>query len=238
MSEPLGETFATSDTIQAAIVAALMGATAAGANVFTARDWPTDADEMPIILVQSPSERKESSSGRSGPASFNVIGTFRIVARVYAKAEAGDAGALAALAAVQVLQRQIERAVINDAGVWALIQQFSSVDVTNTVRKEEFHFGELVMDLGLEFYQPPEAFAAVAADPLDELHVFADLVNVYDPTGDYSDTEEAQLFPGAVVPAPRTSGPDGRPELEAVIVFPDPQLDFSNPDNLIVDVAL
>lgn len=224
----------TSDTIQDAIVAALTGATAAGANVFTARDWQTPAAQMPVILVQSPNERKETVSGRNGPAAFNVMGTFRIVARVYAKAEAGDAGAMAALAAVQLLQRQIEVAVINAAPIWELVQQFSWVEVTNTVKKEEYHFGELIMDLGLEFYQGADAFAQVVSDPFAELHVFADLVNVYDPAGDYSGTEVSQLFPGAIMPSPRTSGPDGRVEAGAAIVFGGPEFDFTNPDNALL----
>lgn len=232
----------TADVLQGLVVAALLGpqggpaATGAGVNVFSPRDWPTTTDEMPIILVQSPSETKESL-GRSGAQQFTVTATIRVVARVKALAQTGDQGAMAALAAIGVLQRQIEVAVINDYDLDQVIQQIASVAVKNGVSSEaEVHVAELVMDFAFEFYQGPEDFAPVVATPIDQLAVFADLVNVFSPT----DTFDPALEPfTAATPAPRTEGPDGRPEASISVDFTGPvidsaaELDFSDPGQII-----
>lgn len=207
----------TSDVLQGLMVTALLGATGAGARVYAPRDWPTTADEMPILLVQSPSEHKQSL-GRSGAPQFTVTATIRVVGRLTAKASAGDAGAAAALSAVGVLQRQIEIAVINNYDLERQIQQISSVAVTNSVTTDaELHIAELVMDFALEFYQGPEDFAPIAATPLEELAIYADLVNVFSPTGTFVGAEP---FAAGINPAPRTAGPDGRPEAKALIELP------------------
>lgn len=204
----------TTDALQALLVAALtratdgVYATGIGANWFAPRDWPTSPDEMPIGLVQSPKERKESE-GRSGAQQFTVTTIIRVIARVVSKAGSGDAGAVAALAALGVLQRQIEVAVINDYDLTRQIQQFTSVDSTSGVKATgEFHTGELVMDFALEFYQGPEDFAPIAATPIEQMAIFADLLNVFSPAGDFLDAEPFDV----AVPAPRDLGPDGRPE--------------------------
>lgn len=224
----------TSGVLQNLVAAALAGKTAVGANVFTPRTWPTTADEMPIILVQSPRETKQNSNGRTGPAEFFVTTTIRVVARVSAKAGSGDAGAVAAEFAVGLLQRQIEIAVINDDALRRAIQKFSSVEIETGVKSEGgLVFGELVMDLALEFYQGPEAFAPVVGTQFDELALYVDLLNVFSPTGVFADTP----FPGSATDPPRTSGPDGRAEGMILIgvdqTVPAPLggvLDFSDPD--------
>jgi hypothetical protein len=200
-------TITTSDLLSGLLVTALTGNTGAGANVFAPRDWPTSLGVMPIILVNSPSERKESL-GRNVPQ-FTVTTTIRVVGRLTAAASTGDAGAGALQAALGVLQRQIEVAVINSYDLTKLIQQFAFVEVQNKVTSDaEQHVGELTMDFGLEFYQGPEAFFPTASTPLQELRIYSDLVNVFDPTGTYP----SPPFPGSVQPAPRTQGPDGRVE--------------------------
>jgi hypothetical protein len=224
----------TSGVLQSLVAAALAGKTAAGLNVFTPRTWPTTADEMPIVLVQSPRETKQNSNGRTGPAEFFVTATIRVVARVSAKAASGDAGAVAAEFAVGLLQRQIEVAVINDDALRRAIQKFSAVEIETGVKSEGgLVFGELVMDFALEFYQGPEAFAPVLSNPFEELAIYADLLNVFSPSGDFADTP----FPGSATSSPRTEGPDGRAEglilIEIDQTAPPPLgaiLDFSDPD--------
>lgn len=214
----------TSDSLQALMVAALTRQddaghypTGAADKVYAPRDWPTVASLMPVILVQSPTERK-TGMGRSGAPQFTVTTTLRVVARVYALADTGDSGAVAALAATSVLQRQIEVAVINDYDLRASIQQYTTIEVTNEVKRDgEMHFGELVMDFSLEFYQGPEDFAPIVSDAIAELAIYGDLLNVFDPTGTY----DPDLEPfDAATDAPRTEGPDGRPEISALIELP------------------
>lgn len=211
----------TSDRLQALMVAALAGTTAAIDNVFTPRDWPTTPIETPILLVQSPSEHKESL-GRSGAQQFTTTVTIRVVGRLTGKAQTGDAGAMAVLAALGVFQGQIERAVINSYDLTQAIQQIAAVDVKNGVSSDsELHLGELVMDFHLETYEGPELFAPIDSSPIDEMAIYADLVNVYSPTGVFVDLEPFD----AATPAPRTEGPDGRPEATILIDFTAPPIE-------------
>lgn len=194
------------------------GATGAGQNVFAPRDWPSQPDQLPSIFIDVPSEDKESL-GRNGAPQFTVTATIPIVLRVTSKASAGDAGAVAVLAAMAALRRQVEVAVINAAPIMGLLQQYPFVRAQMKVTAEgEQHIGECQMLVGMEFYQGPEDFAQPVTTPLEELAIYTDLVNVFDPSGTYANPP----FPDAVKPAPRTSGPDGRAE-GAGVVFEIPQ---------------
>lgn len=209
----------TDDILQGLVADALLNKTVAAARVYTPRTWPTTADEMPVLLVQSPSEEKVSE-GRVTAQSFTVLATIRIVGRIYAKAGAGDAGAIAAQAALGVLKRQIAIAVINDYEIRRHIQQYKFVRSMARVDSQQggLVFGELVMDLGLEFYQGPEDFAPVEGDPLEEIAIYADLLNIFSPTNIFAGTP----FAADATPPPRTSGPDGRAEGAALIILPQP----------------
>lgn len=189
-------------------VAALTGATAAGNNVFSILDWPTWNGSYPVVYLQTPQEEKESI-GRQGAPQFTVTATLRISARVQTPAQANGAGAAAALVALENLQQQIEVALINNPTLMGQLQQFPFIRAEKKVDGEGAqNLGELVLDIGMEFYQGPEDFFPTSAVPLTEITVDADLVNVYDPSGTYPNPP----FPSAVQPAPRTSGPDGRAE--------------------------
>lgn len=206
-----------SATLQALVTAALMGKTAAGARVFTPRTWSTASEDMPLLLVQAPKETK-TSLGRSGAPQFTCVTTIRVIGRVYVLAEAGDAGAAAALAAAGDLQRQIEVAVINDFALHREVQNFAGVEVVTGVSKDaEQVFGETILDFALEFYQGPEDFAPIDGDPILELAIYADLLNVFSPTGVFDETP----FAADATPPPRTSGPDGRLEGVALIILPE-----------------
>ena len=45
---------------------------------------------------------------------------------------------------------------------------------------------------------------------LSGINLYADSINIFDPNGDFEGQE-----PFTVAPAPRTAGPDGRPEIVA-----------------------
>jgi hypothetical protein len=196
--------------------AALTGQTSAGANVYTALDRPTWAGNCPVIFLQTPSEDKESL-GRNGAPQYVVTTTVRVVARVQQPQEANDAGAAKAELALEQLQAQIEVALINNPALMSKLQQFAWVRVQKQVSGESaVHLGELVMEIGMEFYQGPEDFYPIVGAPIEQITIDADLVNVADPTGTYANPP----FPDAVVPAPRTSGPDGRAEGGLDFTFP------------------
>jgi hypothetical protein len=209
-------TTVTDDYLQDLIAQLLLAAdTFAGPNVFTPRSWRTTPEGY-WLLVQSPKETKQNIAGRTGPAEFWTNGIFRIVARLSVKPDAGDAGAMAAQAALGLFKRQIEVAVINADPIRRIVQQFVSVETTTAVKTEGgMTLGELVMDLTLEYFQGDEDFAQLAVSDLTEIAVYADLLNVYSPTGDFTGSEP---FDGT--PSPRTSGPDGRPEASALFTLP------------------
>jgi len=195
---------------------ALAGITAAGANVFTPLDRPTWSGNYPVIFIQTPNEEKESL-GRNGAPQFTVTTTVRLIARVKQAQEENDAGAAKAELALELLQSQIEKGLINNPPLMSQLQQFAWVRVEKeVVGDSEFHLGELTMDIGMEFYQGPEDFYPIVGDAIEQITVDADLGNVFDPNGTYPDPP----FPNSVTPAPRTSGPDGRAEGGLVINLP------------------
>lgn len=188
-----------------------LAGTSAGARVYVPRDWPAKPDQFPMLVLHWPREHKESW-GPNAPA-FNTTTTIRVEGRVASKAGSGDAGAAAALAALGILKRQIEVALINNGPLYRIINQIAAVDSAMQVTAQgEYHLGELTMDFAVEYPQVTQDFAPVPAWPLQEIDIFADLLNVASPTGDY-----APPFPYEVTPSPRTIGPDGRVEVRAVL---------------------
>lgn len=195
---------------------ALLGNTNVASSVYTPLDRPTWSGNYPVIFIQTPSEEKESL-GRNGAPQFIVTTTVRIIARVEQPKEANGAGAAKAELALEALQDQIEKSLINYPKLMQQLQQFAWVRVQKEVNGDgEKHLGELLMDFGMEFYQGPEDFYPIETDPLEEITVDADLLNVADPTGTYPNPP----FPDSVTPAPRTSGPDGRSEGGLDITLP------------------
>jgi hypothetical protein len=205
----------TTEDVQGLIVTALLNSTGAGDQVWAPREWPTDLSKIvqPAILVQAPRERKESL-GPNAP-SYDVLATIRLVGRLTLKAQADDAHAPLVLAALALLQRQIEVAIINNGPLFLVISEIVSVDTVLEIKSDGAQpIGELTMDFVCKFYQGPEAFAQPDVTAITEMALFGDLVNVFDPNGTYP----AQPgFDYPVEAAPRESGPDGRVEIGAAI---------------------
>lgn len=200
--------------------AALDGATLAQGRVFTPRTLTTSPEEMPLLMIQTPAEKK-SGKGRSGAPQFDVVVVQRVIGRLSGKARRDDEAAAAMLAALGLWQRQIERAVINNYDLRRAIQQYVYVDISTDVRTEgEEMLGELIMDFGLETYQGPEDFAPTEGDEIEEIAVFADLVNVFSSTGNFVGQPDATPFADEAQPAPRDAGPDGRAEGAVIVTLP------------------
>lgn len=198
------------------------GATMAGQNVFDPRSWPTELGDMPIVLVEMPSEEK-AGHGRSGAPMFTGVVTVPVIGRLTAKALAGDAAAPALRAALGVLQRQIERAVVNDYALRRAIQKHAFIRAKRQVSAEgEQLVGQLAMEFGLEIYQGPEDFHPVEGEPLEELAIYADLLNVFSPTGDFAADPHATPWVADAEASPRDTGPDGRAEGAFVVTLPPP----------------
>lgn len=206
----------TSADLRLLAAAALRGSTDAGENVFTAMDWPTWSGSYPLLYLHTPAEDKESL-GRQGGPQFTVTLTLQVSGRVQVANLEDQSGVAQATAQLEALQRQIELALINNPALMSLLQQFPFIRTEmKTDGMGDQNLGEIVMSIGLEFYQGPEDFYPIPTDSLDRITVDADLGNVFDATGTYPDPP----FPGAATPAPRTQGPDGRSEGGLDITFP------------------
>ena len=137
---------------------ALVGATEAGNRVFSARSWPIAKGDYPFIYLHSPAEDMESL-GRNSAPQFTVTAVIRISARVQLKHMAGNAAAAQSVDELETIQKQIKSAVINYPPLMALLQQFSFI--RSQIQEDgegQLELAELVMDIGMEFYQGPEEF--------------------------------------------------------------------------------
>lgn len=201
-------------------VTQLTGQTNAGANVFSPRDWPTGDALYPCLLLQTPQEDK-TSLGRATPM-YTVVGTLRVTARVQNVSE------IQAEADLETLRGQIEGALIGNPALMMTVQQIAWVRSAMKVSADgDYHLGELMLEFGLEFFQGPDDFYPNPGVPLTEVKIVTDLGNVFDATGVYppssaADVPDADLTgtPEGGLPAPRTSGPDGRNEGIIVVTLP------------------
>jgi hypothetical protein len=202
----------TSADITTLVVKALTGTTDAGKNVFAPRDWPTWDGSYPVVLVSAP-EEDGASLGRNAPQ-FTVTTTVRIEARRQLPATASDAAAASLMDGLQAMREQVKQAVINSPDLTKITQQypFFRSRITTDPSGDE-HLGQMVMDLGVEFYQGPEDFWPIPLADITEMDIHVDSINIMDPGGTYTNPP----FPQAVTPAPRTQGPDGRDEGYLVI---------------------
>ncbi|UAN61542.1 ATP-binding protein [Serratia sp. JSRIV006] len=153
------------------VVSALVGKTDAAERVYSPRTWPTTESMYPVILVQTPIDVK-NSLGRNVPQ-FNTVTTVRITGRLQElDDEAEDNGAIKAEIALERLREQIERAVINSYELTRKTQQYLQVRSTIDVDASgEGHTAQLLMELDIEYYQGPEEFYEIEAEPLKGMDV-------------------------------------------------------------------
>lgn len=206
----------TTSELRLLAVEGLMGKTLAGTRVYSARTMATWKGEYPMLYLHSPIEDMESL-GRNGGPQFTVTSTLAISARVQEKNLPRNGGAALVLLDLETIQQQIKMALINYPPLMSRLQQYPFIrSEMHESGEGESDLGELVMQIGMEFYQGPEDFYPFTPDTLEQVNIAADLLNVFDRNGTYPDAP----FPDAVTPAPRNSGPDGRAEGEQTFVFP------------------
>ncbi|WP_374572530.1 hypothetical protein [Phenylobacterium sp.] len=150
---------------------ALAEANVAGGNVFGFRKWPSNVEDMPLVLVGLPDDDKVSQ-GAIGAPSFTVTAAVPVTARVTAPLETGDVGAGVCWDQLGALRTQIEIAVINAPCVMSVIQQYAYVRSRVKVSEDGRQYvGELSMVFGLEFYQDADDFYPAPDDDLAEVQV-------------------------------------------------------------------
>ncbi|HHL0959920.1 TPA: ATP-binding protein [Serratia marcescens] len=151
--------------LRALAVKALMGKTLAAQRVYAPRDWSTRDDDYPLLLVQTLYEEKYSL-GRNAPQ-FNTVTTLQIAARIAEFDGEFDDGAMKAQLQLETLKEEIERCLINSYELTRQIQQFkqvrSKIDLNAT---GDGHIGQLLVEMDIEYYQGPEYFYPIEAEPL------------------------------------------------------------------------
>ncbi|PCD58168.1 hypothetical protein CN645_30240 [Burkholderia sp. IDO3] len=181
--------------------------TISGVNLYSPGDWNVTASKLPAIKLRYGVEEKRSK-GVTGQTAFDTVSVFEM--RVEVSAESGPK----ALLALEAIQAGIEAAIFKSIPLRALTQDFPMMRTQTAVQADgETHIGGLHIELGVTMY---ETFYPDVTALLNEIDLTADLVNVADPTGTYPNPP----FPGAVTPAPRTEGPDGRAEGFVKATFP------------------
>lgn len=199
--------------LRQAVLASIQGISATPAiTVESPGDWSTPPAKLPAVLVRVARERKESVA-KTMPE-FTTTATIEIEARV--AASTGES----AQDAIENLCYLIENAILTNYDVMGLIQQVASIDSELEISSEgKQHFGGAKMQIAFEMFEAfdPVDIAGVGI-PLTSIGLHADLVNVYDPNGTYTISLDAP--PYTPLPAPRTSGPDGRDEAALDIILP------------------
>jgi hypothetical protein len=133
--------------LQNLAIETLIGAnTLAGNRVFEPRDWPTRPELFPMLMVQTPRDRKVSL-GR-GIRQFNTTITLAVIGRIQAvNQEAANEG-------IDLLSDQIEEALLTTTAFSSNIQQFTAIDTQSVVTADGKQIvGEIGMIFECEIYQ-------------------------------------------------------------------------------------
>ena len=153
------------DLRTAAVEVLVSARTAAGKRVHSPRAWPTRPDELPALMVTTPSERKESL-GRSLPR-FNSTITLAVMARVMGVGKDAPTMVAQAEESLELIASQVEEAVMGDPRLVSIVQQFTFVETHMMVSSEsERIIGEASIIFGCEVFQE---FQPGPGDPLTEI---------------------------------------------------------------------
>lgn len=168
--------------------------------------WTVQPEKAPTVLLRVSRTSKEQLS----ESTTNFKSTVLVEIETKLTAANGED----AQEAIEDLDASVEQALLTCTEFVKLSQRISidaETQITSEARNHVAGTQMLVRCELVESFDPicdaPEALQPVAP-PLEGVDLHADLVSQFDPLGIYGDV----LFPQAVQPAPRTSGPDGRDE--------------------------
>ena len=169
-------------------------------------DWNTPAETLPIIHVRCGNESKIPLA-KTAPE-------FTSTLMLEVEAKVSGVTAEAAQDSLELLAFLIEQALFTDFTLIGLIQEVSSVSTDTEISSDgRGHYAAIKMHIGLEVC---ETFDPLPQTAVQQIGIHLDMVDMFDPNGTYT----GSLFPGAVLPAPRTSGPDGRDEASIEFTLP------------------
>ena len=176
-------------------------------TIYSPGDWPTDPEKGSAIQVGRYIHEQKASVTRGQP---EFTTTLNITVDARTVATTGEE----VLRDIEKLGWKIEQAVLTDYNLNLNLQQFVSVETKQEIDSTtELHVAQTTIMFGLEFFQSQEEYY-MPTDPttITSIDIVIDSANIYDGTGTYTNTVVTEEFPAAIIPAPRTSGPDGRAE--------------------------
>jgi hypothetical protein len=195
--------------IRLAAIAALDPAAFPGVTVESPGDWNTPPESLPAILLRCADDNKESIT--KGQPEFTTTVAIEISVRVAANtaADAQDA--------IEALVYSIETALLTNYDLIKIINQVASVSRKMQISAEgRVHFGSASMRFDFEVPEMFEPTDFNVPPALTSFGLHFDAGAPFDSTGTYANP----AFPDSVLPAPRTSGPDGRDEGALDITLP------------------
>lgn len=184
---------------QQAIIAAQ---TTAFNRVYSPRDYKLWDGIYPCVQVKTPQQQRQSL-GKSGSPNFNTTVSVVIIGTVQADTEDEAEEQL------EVLENQIEKAVITNFEILNVIEQFETIQTEQIVTSEgSQHIGQVQLVFNMQSYEEFDPTSEIALESIDQFNIHIDTIYPYDATGTYTDP----AFPDSVQPAPRARGTDGRDE--------------------------
>ena len=180
----------------------------AGVNTTTSEDAPVQTGQTPSIIVYT-DDVKEGNGTAPPQFRTTVLTTVEIIVEGQTKD--------AAETLCDTLCESVENALLGGPAFVKLFEAIDSVDSRTDYRAVDSaqHAFTAVIEIKghtTEIFEP-----AIATD-LTGMNIYVDSVNIFDPNGNYGGQEPFQ-FPDA----PRTSGPDGRPEIVGSVGPPQVQ---------------
>jgi hypothetical protein len=186
-------------------------------------DWNVPATILPVVIVRTAHESKGSNL-RGNVPQFTTGCALEVRATIEAPT------ASAAQDAIEALWFSVEHALLTDYSLVGMLQQFASVESALEIRAEGArHLAGISAAFHCEYFESFDPLDAIPAAqtwpveanpvaPFQSIDIHVDTGAPFDPSGTYPNPP----FPGAVTPAPRTQGPDGRDEGYLDITLPPP----------------
>lgn len=192
----------------AALTLLTAAVTQAGAQKTSSKDTPVPSGKTPSIVVYT-DDVKEGNGTAPPQFRTSVLTTVEVIAEGATKD--------AAEALCDALCETVETALLGAPAFVSLFEAIDSVETRLDYRGVNTNKHTFVAVIEIKGHTT-EIFEPSITTDLKGMNIYVDSVNIFDPNGNYGGQEPFQ-FPDA----PRTSGPDGRPEIVGSVGPPQAQ---------------
>lgn len=182
--------------------------TQAGAQKTSSKDTPVPSGKTPAIVVYT-DDVKEGDGEAPPQFKTTVLTTVEIIAEGKTK---DDAETLC-----DTLCETTENALLGGIPFVKLFEKILSVETKTDYRAVDAKLHTFMAVIEIKG-RVSEIFEPTITTDLSGMNIYVDSVNIFDPSSNYGGQEPFQ-YPDA----PRTEGPDGRPEISGTIGPPQTQ---------------